>query len=659
MCGICGFIDPKRRFFSTPDQLGQRMGDAIVKRGPDSWGCWVDTENPVVLVQRRLSILDLSEAGAQPMASPGGRYQVTYNGEIYNHLELRHTLEAGGHHFNWRGHSDTETLLACIETWGLEATLDKCVGMFAIALWDIQDKELILVRDRMGEKPLYYGTQNGVFLFGSDLKALMQHPAFQGVVQDGALALFLRHSYIPAPYSIYEGISKLEPGTLLRFGFGRKQTQTQETYWNINHVIEAGIQNPLQGDIKVGQANLEQALLTSVQGQMLSDVPLGAFLSGGVDSSVIVALMQAVSKRPVRTYSIGFDDPAYDESAFARAVARHIGTDHTELIVQPDDVMAVIPDLPHIYSEPFADSSQIPTFLVSKLAREHVTVSLSGDGADELFAGYNRYLSAYHTWAKTTWLPLPLRRMGAKVLNSRSPADWDRFFARMMKIAPESWKLRAPGDKAHKLAGVLDTSDSSDFFFGLTSLCQHPERLVQNDRALPTRLTKRNDWPGTDRFEHTMMALDCQSYLPDDILVKVDRASMASSLEARTPFLDHRVVELAWQIPFDWKVRDGQGKWLLRQILYDYVPKTLIERPKMGFGIPIGAWLRGPLRPWAEELLSESRMEGEGHFQPEVVRALWTEHLSGQRNWQHVLWNILMFQAWQEEYHPSGLIIAA
>jgi len=652
MCGFCGFYDPAECNGLAADAIGVAMGAAIAQRGPDGAGTWCDEVAGLTLVHRRLAILDLSEAGMQPMSSFGQRYKIVYNGEIYNHTALRGDLAQGGHSFNWIGHSDTETLLACIETWGLEEALQRVTGMFAFALWDADQLALYLARDRMGEKPLYYGIQNNVFMFGSDLNALRRHPSFAGRIDRSVLPLFLRHSYVPAPHSIYEGIFKLEPGRLLRVRFEDGGfTQKETTYWSLSEVAARGAEAPFGGNVDEARDALDATLTRGVESQLISDVPVGAFLSGGVDSSTVVALMQKVSTKPVRSFSIGFKDEAYDESRFAASVAAYLGTDHLELIVSPQQALDVIPAMPGIYSEPFADSSQVPTFLVSQLAREHVTVALSGDGADELFAGYSRYLSAWQVWQKVTRLPPPLRRALRQLLLARSPAEWDRLYAWLGPLLPARLRERVPGDKAHKLARTLATDDAPNYFQQVTSLHDAPEKFLLHREFLPTLLSQPKTWPELERFEEVMMVIDGITYLPDDILVKVDRATMACGLEGRAPFLDHRVVELAWSLPYAHKLGSGQGKWLLREVLYRYVPRELIERPKSGFGIPIGEWLRGALRPWAEELLSLDRLETEGYFDTSAIQEVWQEHLSGDRNHQHILWNILMFQAWLEEYH--------
>ncbi len=653
MCGIAGFIGG--RF----DHGGQgaravlsRMTGAIAYRGPDSAGAWLDPEQAVALGHRRLAILDLSPAGEQPMTSPSGRYVTVYNGEIYNHLELRERLSGP-----WRGHSDTETLLAAIEAWGVEKALGECAGMFALALWDRQEKALILARDRLGEKPLYYGWQGrgaeGAFLFGSELKSLGRHPAFEREIDRQALALFTRFNYVPAPHSIYTGIAKLPPGTFLTLRPGDR-TPTVQAYWSAAHVAAAGAADPLDIGPEEATDELERLLSKTVSQQMISDVPLGAFLSGGVDSSTVVALMQAQSSRPVRSFSIGFDDPAYNEAEHAAAVARHLGTDHTELYVRPEDALAVIPSLPSVYDEPFADASQVPTLLVSKLARQQVTVALSGDGGDEVFAGYNRYRLAANNWRRISKVPRPIRSAAARGLAALSPKQWDKVADALAPVLPASLRVAGPGEKVHKAAQSLASRSADELYQGLVSSWRDPGGLVvggSEPATLGAETLERLSGLGTCE---RMMALDMLTYLPDDILAKVDRAAMSVSLETRVPLLDHRVVEYAWRLPLDLKLRGDESKWVLRQLLYRHVPRTLIERPKMGFGIPIGAWLRGPLKGWAEELLSERRLAGEGYFNPEPIRAAWDAHQSGRANMQYRLWAILMFQAWLENPSAQG-----
>jgi asparagine synthase (glutamine-hydrolysing) len=653
MCGFTGFLGAVP-FQAKGDQLAfiKRMTDTIMYRGPDDAGYWCDGERGIALGHRRLSILDLSPAGHQPMQSSAGRYVIAFNGEIYNHLLMRQALESGGAAPAWRGHSDTETLLAGFDVWGVQGTVERAVGMFAFAVWDRQTGTLTLGRDRIGEKPLYYGWQgrgrDAVFLFGSELKALRAHPVFEHVIDRGALCLQMRHSYIPAPYSIYRGIAKLPPGCLLTVSAALPEPRVAP-YWSAARQMVAGASAPFAGTAEQAVDRLETLLKDAVGAQMMADVPLGAFLSGGVDSSTIVALMQVQSSRPVKTFSIGFHEEGYNEAEYAKAVAKHLGTDHTELYVNAAQARAVIPRLQAMYDEPFSDSSQLPTFLVSQLAREQVTVSLSGDAGDELFCGYTRYQLAAKLWNSINAAPLPLRSLFAKGITGISVESWNRMAGHMARFLPRSMRLANTGDKLHKGAEVIDCATLDDLYLGLVSHCEDPASLVIGAAEPPTLLKgKVPSLSGLDGIQR-MMALDLLTYLPDDILVKVDRAAMSVSLETRIPFLDHRVVEFAWTLPQSMKLRDGMSKWVLRQVLYRHVPKALIERPKMGFGVPIGDWMRGPLRGWCESLLDESRLRREGFFDPAQVRRKWQEHLSGQRNWQYHLWDVLMFQSWIEQ----------
>ncbi|EGR0413165.1 asparagine synthase (glutamine-hydrolyzing) [Vibrio cholerae] len=648
MCGIAGYW--QRDCADTSIALS--MAEAIVTRGPDDFGVWSERESGIALAHRRLSILDLSPAGHQPMVSGCGRYVLVFNGEIYNHLSLRSHLEEKLKGFSWRGHSDTETLIECFAVWGVEKTIGMAVGMFSFALWDTKDKLLTLARDRLGEKPLYWGWSDDMLIFASEIKAIKAHSGFKAEIDRDSLTLFLRHGYVPAPYSIYRGIQKLMPGHFIEIDLGGdisvSKSANSRAYWSVNEVVNEGLARPFSGSASDAVDILETQLKASVSDQMLSDVPLGAFLSGGIDSSTIVALMQCQSKVPVKTFTIGFDETGYNEAVHAKAVARHIGTDHTELYVQPIDALSVIPKLPHMYCEPFADSSQIPTFLVSQLAKQHVTVALCGDGGDELFGGYNRYMAAQKVWNPLMKMPEFVRILAAAGFNSLSPATWDKVFEHLKPVLPKRYQLSIPGEKARKLGEVLKLKDGAAFYRQLTSHWAEPESLVINGKEPLTQITDNNSWAETDSLEHFMMALDAKTYMSDDILTKVDRAAMACSLETRVPMLDHRVFELAWRMPLGYKVREGQGKWLLRQVLYRYVPKELIERPKMGFGIPLDSWLRGPLKAWAEALLDEQRLRNEGYLNPAPIRQLWNEHLSGKKNWQYHLWNVLMFQAWLE-----------
>jgi asparagine synthase (glutamine-hydrolysing) len=656
MCGFVGFLDVA--FSSRPvaesEAQARMMITTLRHRGPDDTGYW--GEAGIALAHARLAIVDLSPTGHQPMLSGSGRYVIAFNGEIYNHMALRSELDGMDCRASlamtetragWRGHSDTETLLAGFDAWGIEATVKQCIGMFAFAVWDKQTRTLTLGRDRMGEKPLYYGWQGGgnerVFLFGSELKALKAHPAFAAGIDRGALCLLLRYNYIPAPYSIYEGIAKLEPGCLLSVSLAQPESRVWK-YWDTVQVARAGVASPFAGTADDAVDALEVLAKDAVRQQMMADVPLGAFLSGGIDSSTVVALMQAQSSRPVKTFTIGFNEEGYNEAVHAKAVAQHLGTEHTELYVTPGQAMEVIPRLPGLYCEPFSDSSQIPTFLVSQLAKQHVTVTLSGDAGDELFCGYNRYQLTENLWRKLALLPAPLRAFAAKGITALSPAAWDS----LASLIPGAGRYAALGDKLHKGAGVLASATVDELYLGMVSHLRNPADWVIGGQEPPTHLTGlRPELGGLNAVER-MMALDAISYLPDDILVKVDRAGMGVSLESRVPFLDHRLVEFAWSLPLGYKLRDGQTKWPLRQVLYRHVPRELIDRPKMGFGVPLHDWLRGPLRGWAEELLDEARLGREGYFHPAPIRQLWSEHLSGKRNWMAQLWNVLMFQAWLE-----------
>jgi asparagine synthase (glutamine-hydrolysing) len=646
MCGIVGILHPSRRATIVNGVL-HIMVKTLVHRGPDDSGAWLDANAGIALGHRRLSVIDLSPEGHQPMISESGRYVIVFNGEIYNFQELRAQLEPLGHRF--RGHSDTEVILAVVEERGLPDALKQFVGMFAFALWDRKEQVLSLARDRLGEKPLYYGWTNGTFVFGSELKALRAFPGWNGEIDRSVLALFMRHNYVPGPYSIYKGIYKVPPGTLLKVS-GKSMDQSSEpfSYWSAKQVAEEGSQATITHNLENAADQLDRLLRDAVLQKMVADVPLGAFLSGGVDSSTVVALMQAQSSRPVKTFTIGFHESGYNEAEAARAVARHLGTDHTELYVTPEEAMGVIPLLPGFYDEPFADSSQIPTYLVSRLARQHVTVSLSGDGGDELFGGYNRYFLGRSIWKTIGWVPRSVRKLGSHAIVALSPKTWDRLSRQLEFLLPRGIRVPNPGDKSHKLAAILAVRDPEAMYHGLVSHWQNPGAVVLDSEEPSTVLTDHSQWAELADFTQRMMYLDLVTYLPDDILVKVDRASMAVSLEARVPLLDHRVVEFAWRIPLSMKVRDGQGKWLLRQVLYKYVPRELIDRPKMGFGVPIDTWLRGPLRDWAESLLAEDRLKREGFFNPGPIRQKWLEHLSGMLNWQYLLWDILMFQAWLE-----------
>lgn len=628
----------------------QAMTNAIAHRGPDDSGLWVDGGAGIALGHRRLSILDLSSAGHQPMVSMSGRFVLVFNGEIYNHLDIRTDLESRGAVTGWRGHSDTETLLAGVEVWGLETTLKRSVGMFALALWDRQDRCLIIARDRMGEKPLYYGWNGRCFFFASELSSMRAHPAFRGDINRNALALMMRHNYIPAPYSIYSGIEKLVPGTIATIRHSDR-TVNPKPYWSVAETMAHGFEQAFRGSPVEAVDHLEVLLKGAVRRQMVADVPLGAFLSGGIDSATVVALMQEQSIRPIKTFSIGFEETGYNEATYAKAVAQHLGTDHTEWYVTPRDALDVIPRLPAIYSEPFSDSSQIPTYLVSLLAKRHVTVSLSGDAGDELFGGYGRYASTANYWESINRVPRDVRRIMAYALTCLSTTQWNRMARPLLTLLSSRYSRRDLGSLAWRWAGALSVDRLEPIYQHAVSHWAKPHELVLQAIEPATMLTRAWGLPECAPI-HQMMALDQVSYLPDDILCKVDRAAMAVSLESRVPFLDHGVIEFAWQLPLSYAVREGVSKWPLREVLARYVPRRLTDRPKMGFGVPIHSWLRGPLRDWAESLLDAGRLRKEGFFDPAPIRLAWEEHLSGKANWRYRLWDVLMFQAWLE--HQRG-----
>lgn len=654
MCGIVGILDLGRSTSSDSLESNvRRMTSALQHRGPDGDGIWTDAPAGIALGHRRLAVLDLSPAGRQPMASACGRYIISFNGEIYNFADLRAELERDSAEYVWRSHSDTEVLLAAVARWGVEAAVGRAIGMFAVALWDRREQVLHLARDRMGEKPIYYGQVGRWFLFGSELKALRAVENGPRTIDRRALALLLRHSYVPGPYSIYEGVRKLSPGSILTVGADKPERA--RAYWSLAQVVQAGSAARFTGSEAEAVDELDRLLRQVIRGQMIADVPLGAFLSGGVDSSTVVALMQAQSARPVRTFTIGFEERAYDEARHAQAVARHLGTDHTELYVSAEDALAVIPQLPRLYDEPFADVSQIPTYLVAGLARRHVTVSLSGDGGDELFGGYNRYFLARSLRRATGWWPQAARLLVARGITGLSPNRWDKIAGGAGRLLPASLRQHRIGEGLHKFADILRSNDARAMYRHLVSHWKEPTTIVRGADEAPTPLTDPSAWALRDDYTEQMMYLDAITYLPDDILVKVDRATMAVSLESRVPLLDSRVVEFAWKLPLSFSVKGRQGKRLLRQVLYRYVPRELIDRPKMGFGVPLDSWLRGPLRDWASALLDPSRLAREGFFHTESITKKWQEHLSGRCNWQYPLWDILMFQAWLEQWGQASV----
>ncbi len=653
MCGVAGFIDSSTaRNVSDLTATVLAMADKIQHRGPDDRGAWVDPAEGIALGSRRLAIIDLSVEGHQPMQSADGRYVIAFNGEIYNFRALGRELEGHGHRF--RGHSDTEVMLAAISQWGLQGALARFNGMFAFALWDRHLRLLCLARDRLGEKPMYYGWMGKTFMFASELKALRTHPDFKAEIARDPLALYMRHNYIPAPYSIYKGVQKLLPASTLTISPADEgKLPPPKPYWSAKEAAERGVSMPFGGSEDDAAEQLDALLRDAVLLRMESDVPLGAFLSGGIDSSMVVFLMQAQSDRPVKTFTIGFVESGYNEAEDAKKVAKFLGTDHTELYVTPDETIAVIPKLPTLYDEPFADSSQIPTFLISELARSHVTVSLSGDGGDEVFGGYDRYHLGSSMWDRVESVPKRFRGAAAKTLTALSPAMWEALYRNLSWLLPARYRNRNPGDRFHGLAKILGSAAPETLYLELVSHWKDPAALVLGASEPPTLISDPSGHVALPDFIRRMMYLDTVTYLPDDILVKVDRASMGVSLEVRVPYLDHRVVEFAWQLPLSMKARNGEGKLLLRQLLHRYVPKEMVDRPKMGFGVPIGAWLRGPLRDWADALLSESRLRNEGYLDPAAIKRKWLEHLSGKRNWDYYLWDVLMFQAWLENQVKS------
>jgi len=645
MCGIAGAINFEGSACS-PETL-VNMAGALARRGPDDETLYHDEF--LSLAFRRLSIIDV-DAGKQPIWNENEDVLISVNGEIYNFKSLRHELESLNKPANFKGHSDTEVMLEAISNWGLESSLKRFNGMFAFALWDKKEKLLHLARDRMGEKPLYYGiSPSGHFLFGSELKSLRKHPDFKFEIDRNSLALFLRHGYIPSPHSIYKEIFKLPPATFLTINIKNNKKLPEPTpYWSCHQAAENGSKAPLDETEKDIITQLDSLLTDAVGLRMESDVPLGAFLSGGIDSSTIVALMQSQSMKRVKTFSIGFHEKGYNEAEFAKAVAQHLGTEHTELYVTTKEAMNVIPNLSTLYDEPFADPSQIPTYLVSKMARRHVTVSLSGDGGDELFSGYSRYQRAEKWWSSLNRTPGTVRKSAAFLLKRLSPEAWNDLFRYLSSVLPSRVIKKLTGSKIHDLIDILEINHPDILYNWMLSYWKHPDDVVLHGEEYPTLMSEPTSTIKSQNFTERMMYADSMMYMPDDILTKTDRASMAVSLECRIPLLDHRVVEFAWKTPASMRVRNNQGKWPLRQVLYNYVPRELIERPKMGFGVPIGSWLKGDLKEWAEALLDEKKLHEEGFFNVSVVRKKWHEHITGKRDWQFHLWAILMFQQWYE-----------
>jgi asparagine synthase (glutamine-hydrolysing) len=652
VCGIVGVVGGA----PLPPETFAAMRDALHRRGPDGEGAWTDAEARVSLGHRRLAVVELSDAGAQPMVSHDGRFVLTFNGEIYNHREMRQRFESAHGARSWRGHSDTETLLEWIAARGVAAAVEHAIGMFAFAVWDRRDRRLTLARDRFGEKPMYYGWSGDAFLFASELQPFRRYPGFDRAVDRDVAALYLQWAHVPAPYAIHPRTYKLQPGCLLVLDAARSAGAPSsapfapftapglaiERYWSLADRVTAGARD-LVRDPQEAVDGLDRLLADAVRLQSDADVPLGAFLSGGIDSSTIVALMQAQASRPVRTFSIGFSEEGFNEAEDAKRVAAHLGTSHTEMYVTPSMARDVIPLLPSLYAEPFADASQIPTYLVSRMTREHVTVALSGDAGDELFGGYNRYFWGERVWKRVAWMPAGIRHLAGRTIEAVPAAGWDA----LGRAVPGMRGVARLGDKAHKLARRMRTVDSMDGLYrSLVTEWSPTDGAVAGSQRLRTLFDDPGFGAVVPAGAARMMFFDTMTYLPDTILQKVDRAAMAVSLETRVPFLDHRVVEYAWRVPMAMKIREGQGKWLLRQVLDRYVPRALVDRPKAGFGVPIAAWLRGPLRPWAEELLGPAALHRVGLLAEGPVRSRWHEHLSGTRDWATQLWPALMLQAW-------------
>ncbi|MGV7227603.1 MAG: asparagine synthase (glutamine-hydrolyzing) [Nitrospirales bacterium] len=641
MCGIAGFLDHSPNGIPyNLSEVATHMAETMYFRGPDHGGVWTDQRNGLALSHRRLAVIDLSPSGYQPMLSADKRYVIVYNGEIYNFLELKKTLGDMGHTFS--GTSDTEVLLKSCEIWGVKKAIEQCIGMFAFGLWDREKKTLTLGRDRLGIKPLYWANFENAFIFGSELKALRAHPRFSPSLDLSAMATYLRFGYIPSPNSIYEYVHKLEPGCLLTFRPTRPPLI--ERYWDLRKIAIRNTRKPWRFDEQETLSQFENVLGEAVRQRLIADVPLGAFLSGGIDSSTVVALMQKYSDQPVRTFTIGFQETAKDESVHAKKIAAHLGTNHQEFIIEPHHIFHILPRLADWYDEPFSDISQIPTFFVSKMTRQEVTVALSGDGGDELFAGYRRYFKLSQRLHQLGKVPPVLR----PILSSVAGIPPLLLNSSLAYLPPKLIKLTK---KLRTLSQTFGSNGIEDQYLQLISRWENPLELVPD--ATKESVNFYSDQTLAEDFPDPitrMQYCEMMTLLPDDILAKVDRASMAVSLEVRVPILDHRVVEFAWSLPGHMKIRNGQSKWLLRQLLHKYAPVDLFERPKMGFGIPIGKWLRGPLREWAEDLLSENALKKSGLFNPVPIRKRWQEHLSGTHDRTRSLWTILMFQTWHDRW---------
>ncbi len=652
MCGISGIIDIKNIYKHNNALCIKNMCKKLYHRGPNSFGTWEDNKLGVYLGHTRLSIIDTTMNGSQPMASSSGRYILVFNGEIYNHKELKNDISfIHNNNYEWKGQSDSEILVASIETWGVRETLNKLTGMFAFAIFDRKECKLTLVRDRFGEKPLYYGFQNNIFLFASELKAIKTHPAFENSLNINSIGQVLSNSCVIAPDTIYKGILKLNPASYLTLSINHGEKidiDKPVSYWDIINTIINGKNNPFRGDDDEAIFCVNELLKNSISKQMISDVPIGAFLSGGIDSSLVVSIMQSLSKNKVKTFTIGFNEDGYNEAKHAKKIANYLDTDHTELYVSASEALSVIPKIPKIYDEPFSDSSQIPTFLVSQLAAKDVSVSLSGDGGDELFGGYNRYIYTKNWWSIIQKFPFFFRKRTANLLNSISPSLWNSIGNNVNRIFKNNIIGNSFENKIEKISGALKINSTINLYKYFISNWKNPNNALINSSRMNTFFMP-NDL--NLNIVEQMMYLDTINYLPNDILVKLDRASMAVSLESRVPMLDHKLAEFSWTLPLDKKIRNNQGKWILKKTLSQYLPNELIDRPKMGFGVPIDYWLRNSLNEWAENLLDESKLRKEGYFNPKAIRKKWDEHIEGKRNWQHQLWAVLMFQAWLDENH--------
>jgi len=650
MCGIAGLIDRRLPGRQQLLSVASDMAERLAHRGPDDRGVWAQETAGVAFGFRRLAIVDLSAAGHQPMESDCSRYVITFNGEVYNHREMRNELHKRGHRF--RGTSDTEVMLAAISEWGLRESVGRFVGMFAFALWDSLERKVYLVRDRLGIKPLYYSWSQNVFLFASELKALHAHPSFPDEIDRGALALMQRFGYVPDPHCIRRDARKLLPGNFLEIAVECNSFQEPRVspYWSIEDARDTEPVVRLLGNEEQAEFQLASLVREAVRLRMLADVPVGAFLSGGIDSSLVVAVMQSMAYRPVKTFTIGFEEEGFNEARHAREVAKHLGTDHTELVVTANAAQSVIPRIPEMFDEPFADSSQIPAHLVSALARREVTVSLSGDVGDELFSGYDRYVMGARTWNRMAHCPAALRGPARRFLRRFSPEQWDSAYGKFSRLLPAHQLLSGFGRKAHKLANLLSAQSCGEFYRLLVSQWQDASEILVDAQEPSTAFDYVREGQSVATFLETMARIDLVTYLPGDILTKVDRASMSVGLEARVPLLDHRIVEFALRLPMSFKIRGGVGKHILRKLLYRYVPQKLVDRPKMGFGVPIGRWLREPLRDWAQDLLDERAILDAGYFRADVIRQLWREHLTGRVDWSSRLWTVLMFQSWLKRW---------